>query len=159
MENVSWEDILSFLAKLNVAHKRKGGPCGLPTEAQWEYACRAGTTTFWHCGDSEAVLQEYAWLVANAGGKTHPVGQLRPNGFGLHDMHGNAWEWCTDWYGADYYAQLPPNDPRGELLLRCSVRHREHGLAAVTSEHYAGAHWLGSFAVYLLTQRGLDPAS
>ena len=124
VEEVSWDEIQPFLTKLNVAGTHRvpsaNAPLDtlrmtfqLPTEAQWEYACRAGTTMFWHCGDHEAKLQEYAWFDVNSGGKTHPVGQLLPNGFGAYDMHGNVWEWCGDWYAADYYGQSPTDDPSG----------------------------------------------
>jgi formylglycine-generating enzyme required for sulfatase activity/serine/threonine protein kinase len=124
VEQVSWDDVQQFLAKLNVAGTRRVASVkppldgwsmkfALPSEAQWEYACRAGTTTFWHYGDDEATLQEYAWFHANSGDKTHPVGQLVANGFGLYDMHGNVWEWCADWCATDYYAQSPSNDPSG----------------------------------------------
>ena len=108
--NVSWNDAMAFCQWLS---KKQGVTYDLPTEAQWEYACRAGTTTFWHCGDSDTTLQEYAWISANSGRKAHPVGQLKPNAWGLYDMHGNVYEWCADWYGADYYAQALPSDPSG----------------------------------------------
>jgi formylglycine-generating enzyme required for sulfatase activity len=113
VEQVSWNDVQPFVAKLNESSKAQRMKFGLPTEAQWEYACRAGTTTLWHCGDDEAKLQEYAWFNANSGGSTHPVGELLANAFGLSDTHGNVWEWCADWYATDYYAQSPPNDPSG----------------------------------------------
>ena len=108
--NVSWNDAVAFCEWLS---KKEGVTCVLPSEAQWEYACRAGTSTFRHCGDDEATLQEYAWFSVNSGGKTHPVGELLANGFGLHDMHGNVWEWCADYWATDYYAESPPNDPSG----------------------------------------------
>jgi eukaryotic-like serine/threonine-protein kinase len=113
VEQVSWNDIQLFLAKVN-----EGGSAGpmefaLPTEAQWEYACRAGTTGYWHSGDSEDGLQHFGWHRRNSGGKTHPVGELRSNRFGLYDMHNNVWEWCADWYTADYYAKSPVDDPTG----------------------------------------------
>jgi len=108
--NVSWNDGTAFCQWLS---KKQGTGYDLPTEAQWEYACRAGTTTARHFGDSDTMLQEYAWSATNSGGKTHAVAQLKPNTWGLYDMHGNVWEWCADWYGADYYAQSPPRDPSG----------------------------------------------
>nr|MBC8875047.1 SUMF1/EgtB/PvdO family nonheme iron enzyme [Planctomycetota bacterium] len=113
VEQVSWDDVQQFLARVNGSWKNQDLECALPTEAQWEYACRAGTTTLWHCGNNEAVMQEYAWFTPNNGGETHPVGKLRPNGFGVHDMHGHVWEWCADWYSWDYYTRSLPDDPRG----------------------------------------------
>ncbi|MEY4565224.1 MAG: Serine/threonine-protein kinase PrkC, partial [Planctomycetota bacterium] len=102
VENVSWEDAMAFLSKLNTlaSEKSLGGSYRLPTEAEWEYACRAGTTTAYSFGDSESELEKYGWYDENSGYTTHPVGEKLPNGWGLYDMHGNVWEWCADWYGA-----------------------------------------------------------
>ncbi len=115
VEQVSWSDALEFCRNLSDLSEEMaaGREYRLPTDAEWEYACRAGTVSAWHCGDSNTTLQEYAWFNVNAGGTTHPVGRLKPNAWGLYDMHGNVWELCADWYSADYYAQSPPNDPRG----------------------------------------------
>jgi formylglycine-generating enzyme required for sulfatase activity len=112
VEQVSWQDIQPMLTKLNEQHAPAGMKFELPSEAQWEYAARAGTTTIWYSGDSEEALREYAWFTANAGGATHAVGQLRCNGWGLYDMHGNVWEWCADWHSNDY-GQSPLADPTG----------------------------------------------
>ncbi len=109
MEQVSWDDAQEFLGKLNLMEKTN--TYRLPTEAEWEYACRAGSTTRFCFGDEEAELEDYAWYEENSEGKTHPVGQKQPNAWGLYDMHGNVWEWCQDWYG-DYPAG-PVTDPRG----------------------------------------------
>ena len=91
VEKVSWADAKNFISQLASL-----GNFRLPTEAEWEYACRAGTTTRYHFGDDPDLLHKYAWYDKNAGGTTHPVGQLAPNSWGLYDMHGNVWEWCED---------------------------------------------------------------
>ena len=113
VEMVSWNDCQVFLDKLNAKSDGRGGKFQLPTEAQWEYACRAGTTTRHYFGDEETGLGEYAWYLANSGGKTHPVGEKKPNAWGLYDMHGNVLDWCGDWYDGGYYASSPTDDPTG----------------------------------------------
>ena len=85
----------------------------LPTEAEWEYACRAGTTSDYSFTGGTSKLGDYAWFADNAGKKTHPVGQKKPNRWGLHDMHGNVAEWCNDAYDPNYYQGSPPANPPG----------------------------------------------
>ena len=89
----------------------------MPTEAEWEYACRGGSTTAYYFGDDPAQLSDYAWYGRNAGDVgakyAHDVAHKEPNAWGLHDMHGNVWEWCSDWYRKSYYANSPGEDPQG----------------------------------------------
>lgn len=85
----------------------------LPTEAEWEYACRAGTNSQYSFGNDTGRLKDHAWFADSSSGKTHPVGQTKANPWGLYDMHGNVAEWCNDLYSKDYYAQSPQRDPRG----------------------------------------------
>jgi hypothetical protein len=113
VERVSWQDAVRFCVTLsNLPEEKKAGRFyGLPTEAWWEYACRAGTTTKYCFGDNESKLGEYAWYDKNSGSKTHPVGEKKPNAWGLYDMHGNVEEWCSDWRGD--YPKGASTDPKG----------------------------------------------
>ncbi len=105
--DVSWEDATEYCVWRST---KEGKTYRLPTEAEWEYACRAGTTTQWSFGDDELELSKYAWFEKNSYDKgsdhkdygTHPVGSKNENPWGLYDMHGNVWEWCEDWYFDDY---------------------------------------------------------
>jgi formylglycine-generating enzyme required for sulfatase activity len=123
VEQVSWEDANRFCRRLT--ERTEAGHWGrmyrLPTEAEWEFACRAGTGTIFHCGDDltsrEANFNGHYPYGRSARGpyleRTSPVGAFAPNAWGLHDMHGNVWEWCSDWFAEDFYAHSPEQDPQG----------------------------------------------
>jgi formylglycine-generating enzyme required for sulfatase activity len=114
VESVSWRDGRRFCDRLGTQMRRR---CRLPTEAEWEYACRAGTTSLYFGGDDVRDLRAVGWCsytgVWDQSGGTRPVGTLRPNAFGLHDLHGNVWEWCRDVFGSEYYERAPRHDPTG----------------------------------------------
>ena len=111
---VSWDDAVEFCRKLS---EQTGETYRLPTEAEWEYACRAGTKTWFSFGDSESSLGDYAWFVDNTHkvgqSYAHSVGKKKSNPWGLYDMHGNVCEWCLDWYAPDYYSKSPESNPQG----------------------------------------------
>jgi formylglycine-generating enzyme required for sulfatase activity len=115
VEQVTWGDAAEFCRKLGELREERAlrAVYRLPTEAEWEYACRAGTTTRFNFGEDEAGLGEHAWRAGNAQKQTQPVGRKLPNSFGLADMHGNVWEWCADWHAMDFYAKSPADDPVG----------------------------------------------
>jgi uncharacterized protein (TIGR02996 family) len=108
VETVSWDDCQDFLTRLGLRAR-------LPTEAEWEWACRAGTTTAYHTGDGTEAMKRAGWCSFGtdygSGKRTRPVGRFEPNAWGLFDLHGNAWEWCSDWY--EPYPEGEVTDPRG----------------------------------------------
>jgi formylglycine-generating enzyme required for sulfatase activity len=125
--NVSWNDAVEFCKWLS---GKEGKTYRLPTEAEWEYACRAGTGTRYYHGDdpeglaavgnvadatAKAQFPEWEATIAARDGYvfTAPVGKFKPNAWGLYDMHGNVWEWCADWHAEQYYKTSPPEDPKG----------------------------------------------
>lgn len=135
VENVSWDDVQQFLRwldKLDSRHRYR-----LPTEAEWEYACRAGRTK-----DDAGSLDAVAWYRANSGGQTQPVGQKQPNAWGLYDMQGNVLEWVQDWYGHDYYRNGPATNPQGPVSGSYRV--------------YRGGSWYGSAADCRAAFRSFD---
>jgi formylglycine-generating enzyme required for sulfatase activity len=111
VEKVSWDGTQEFLRRLG--EKEKKYRYRLPTEAEWEYAARAGSTAKYCFGDDAEQLGQYAWYDKNARGTPHPVGKLKPNAWGVYDVHGNVWEWVNDWFDEAYYQKSPTDDPQG----------------------------------------------
>jgi formylglycine-generating enzyme required for sulfatase activity len=113
VEKVSWEDAVEFCKKLSdlPEEKKAGRVYRLPTEAEWEYACRAGSKSAYSFGADSTSLGDYAWFGENSGNQTHPVGEKKANAWGLYDMHGNVWEWCSDCWGK--YPKGSVSDPSG----------------------------------------------
>jgi formylglycine-generating enzyme required for sulfatase activity len=137
---VDWNNAVAFCQWLS---KKEGKKYRLPTEAEWEYCCRAGTKTRYTFGDNEEDLGSHAWFGANAANKAQPVKKLKLNPWKLHDMHGNVWQWCQDVYDPNYYKSRPPKDPTGpgadgervfrggswaDTPERCRSASRSHGV-------------------------------
>jgi formylglycine-generating enzyme required for sulfatase activity len=131
LEQINWTDAAMYcnersLAEgLELCYDEETWECNftangyrLPTEAEWEYACRAGTNSKYSFGNSVQKLKDHAWFVENSSTSTQPVGQKQPNPWGLYDMHGNVSEWCNDFYAEDYYQQSPQRDPKGPPKAR-----------------------------------------
>ncbi|MGD0089950.1 MAG: SUMF1/EgtB/PvdO family nonheme iron enzyme, partial [Planctomycetota bacterium] len=110
---ITWYDAQEFC---KWAAKKMGSNVCLPTEAQWEYACRAGTTTRYNTGDKDSDLEQAGWFNKNSGQHINPVGQKKPNAWGLYDMHGNVWQWVQDYFDGKYYAELLSVDPKGSAI-------------------------------------------
>ena len=134
---VSWDDADAFCKWLT---EKEGRKYSLPTEAQWEYACRAGTKTRYSFGDDESDLGDYAWFFPNANNHPHPVGQKRPNAWGLFDMQGNAWQWCNDWFDGKYYSTSPSDDPPGPADAEHDPANAEKQSPPSRVPHGADAH-------------------
>jgi len=126
VEQVRWSDAVKFcnarsrLEGLQPCYDLQTWQCDfgangyrLPTEAEWEYACRAGTQTVYFFGADLSKLGDYAWFDKNSGGRPQPTGRKKPNPWGLYDMVGNVWQWCNDFYNVDYYRESPQENPRG----------------------------------------------
>ena len=142
VENVRWEDAVEFCRRLSEKDEKE---YRLPTEAEWEYACRAGAASQYPSGNDHDRLDEYAWYSDKTGTGPALVGQLKPNAWGLYDMHGNADEWCSDWYGEDYYSGRPnpdkdPEGPEtgGERVMRGGGKNSCFARSCRSANRYGG---------------------
>jgi serine/threonine-protein kinase len=169
VENVTWDEATKFCRNLSDLPEERAARrlYRLPTEAEREYACRAGTTTRWYFGDDVAQLTEHGWFDGNAGGRTHPVGQLKANPWGLYDMYGNVWEWCADWYSEGFYTVSPPedpcnSDPGSRRVHRGGGWYRPSGYNRSASRHddppTTRLGWLGLRVCVVLADKSNEPA-
>jgi formylglycine-generating enzyme required for sulfatase activity/serine/threonine protein kinase len=167
---VTWNDAVAFCQWLS---KQEGKVYRLPSEAEWEYTCRAGRLARFGHSATEAGLEDYAWFIVNSELATHPVGQKKPNPFGLFDMQGNALECCADWFDRAYYAQSTSDDPQGPLRPQAvemrvmrggawSLNHVFSGCAFRCYTYPNGAHSYFGFRVVLVppsgTEEGTQPS-
>jgi Uncharacterized conserved protein len=159
VENVSWDDAQEFIEKLNA--RNDSYVYRLPTEAEWEYACRAGTTTTFAFGDRLNSKQANFYASKETFlGRTTAVGSYQPNAWGLYDMHGNVWEWCQDWYDKDYYAQSPGVDPQGPESGSFRVKRGGSWFAneqqpprSAIRAHYSPENYMGDLGFRLVRTR------
>lgn len=159
VERTQWTDAVRFCNKcselegLTPCYDLKTWECNfdadgyrLPTEAEWEYACRAGSQGRYCFGDAEADLPQYAWFKPHSGGMTRPVGEKLPNRWGLYDMHGNVWQWCHDYYSENYYGESPKDNPHGPATGKMRVL--RGGAWDSTAEKCRAAYRFKEFPVY-----------
>jgi formylglycine-generating enzyme required for sulfatase activity len=146
---VSWDDAVAYCKKLS---EKEGKTYRLPTEAEWEYACRAGTKTAWSFGDDEKALGDYAWYRENAWDidekYAHQVELKKPNAFGLYDMYGNVYEWCHDYFEEDYYKQSPAKDPTGPTSGSSRVLRGGSWSDGTRDSRSADRNWYGAGGRY-----------
>ena len=124
VEKITFFDASNYCATITRREQKAGRLAAgyeyrLPTEAEWEYACRAGSTNLFTFGDDASIAEQFAWTAENCDAGTHPVGLKRPNAWGLHDVHGNVWEWCSDWF--EPYPAAPLLDPVGPASSKYKV--------------------------------------
>jgi formylglycine-generating enzyme required for sulfatase activity len=149
VETINWFDAQEFCEKLS---QLTGKNYRLPTEAEWEYACRAGTKTRFSFGDDKEQLGDYAWVDGNSNNTTHPVGEKRPNPWGIYDMHGNVWEWCAD-QNHESYARKPDN-----IRENGSLAWRDNNITNASSIIRRGGSWCRDPLAYSSAYRGKSVA-
>lgn len=145
MVNINYKDAISYCDWLN---KKYGGNWRLPTEAEWEYTSRGGNQSRGHIYSGNSDLEAVAWHYKNSGGQTQDVGRKKPNELGIYDMSGNVWEWCNDFYSANYYTYSPKDNPKGagpytsgphDRVLRGGSWYSDSSICRVTFRHKRGS--------------------